>query len=87
MNESKLRHQHTGALQEAVICGSNRVFSGFDPNYIERDSRKRKFIDGIRDLTARRWDSPKSWHGVRYWERKRHSGNSGIVEVRDVGLS
>ena len=60
---------------------------GFDPNYIERDSRKRKFIDGIRDLTARRWDSPKSWHGVRYWERKRNSGNSGIVEVRDVGLS
>ena len=50
---------------------------GFDPNYIERDSRKRKFIDGIRDLTGPRkvaLDSPKSWHGIRYWERKRYSG-------------
>ena len=49
---------------------------GFDPNYIERDSRKRKFIDGIRDLTPRKvaLDSPKSWHGIRCWERKRYSG-------------
>ena len=41
--------------------------TGFDPEYIERDSRKRKFIDGIRDLTAPRkvaWDSPKSWQGM-----------------------
>ena len=26
--------------------------TGFDPKYIERDSRKRKFTDEIRDLTA-----------------------------------
>ena len=50
---------------------------GFDTNYIERDPRKRKFIDGIRDLTGPRkvaWDSPKPWHGNRYWERKRYLG-------------
>ena len=27
---------------------------GFDPKYIEHDSRKRKFVDGIRDSTASR---------------------------------
>ena len=40
--------------------------TGFDPKYIERDSRKRKFTDEIRDLTAPgkvAWDSPKSCTG------------------------
>ena len=91
VDESKLGRQHTGALQADVIWGYKGYFRdlAFDPKCIERDSRKRKFIDGIRNLTAPRevtWDSPKSWHVMRYWERKRHSGNSGMAEVWDAGL-
>lgn len=48
--------------------------AGFERN-IMRDSGKRKILDEIRDLTApREVVTPKSWHGMRYWERKRYSG-------------
>ena len=48
--------------------------AGFERNIV-RDSGKRKILDGIRDLTApREVVTPKSWHGMRYWVRKRYSG-------------
>ena len=39
------------------------------PAEIQRGIRENaKIVDGIRDLTTiRTQDSPKSWHGMRYW--------------------
>ena len=45
-----------------------------------------KFLYVIRELTAtREADSPKSWHRMRYWERKRYSGRDETFGVGYCG--
>ena len=89
MGESKLGRQHTEVLQAAVIWGSKRVFSGYGiwPEIYRARFEKTQIY--WRDTGFNySWEGgmgfAKILHGMWYWERKRHSGNSGMAEVRDA---
>jgi len=65
------------------------VFSGCGiwPKYSAGFGKTQNFLTGygIRPLLGK-WDSPNSWHCMRYWERKTLFGME-MTEVRDAWLS